>query len=182
MASSYKTVINCFKEASENVRWHFEELPDLLIDGYSYEVSLAYLFLRTERAQNSALYCGAVKLHRANTDITSRAINAQYLSRTEFLKLYENVFAKALPNVIRDKIKFAEKIRDRVVHGKKVSDNDMRVAHVDVLEYAEAMNVEIYEVAGFQPFGNLRGFKGRARSLDEKTSRWLLKGLGFAIA
>jgi hypothetical protein len=58
----------------------------------------------------------------------------------------------------------------------------MREAHIDVIEYAEALNEDIEEIAGFSPFGDLRGFKGRAEPLDNSTSRWLLKGLGFNIA
>jgi len=181
-APSYKAILHHYKAKAEGVRVYFEELPHLLNDDYTYEVSLAYLFLRTERAQNKALYCGAVKLHRVSAEVATRAIDTQHLTRDGFLGLYTNVFGEELPKVVRDKIKVAERIRDRVVHGKTVSDAEMREAHVDVLDYAEALNAELLRVGGFEPFGDLRGFKGRAGALDNATSRWLLKGLGFAIA
>lgn len=180
-APSYKAIIKKYDQCSEGVKWYFDQLPSLLNDGYSYEVSLAYLFLRTEKAQNMALYCGSVKLHRANTEVASRAVNSQHLTRDGFILLYKNVFDKALPSSIKTNLEVAEKIRDKVVHGKNVTDPEMRTAHVDVLEYAEAMNSELKEVAGFEPFGKLQGFKGRGQALDKKTTRWLLKGLGFAI-
>jgi hypothetical protein len=181
-AQSYKAILRAFEASPDNVQWYFDQLPYLLKDDYSYEVSLAYSFLRTEKAQNMALYCGAVKLHRASSELAARAVNAQHLTREGFLTLYQNVFGKALPKEIRSSIELAEKIRDRVVHGKKVTDPEMREAHIDVLKYAKEVNDEIQRVAGFQPFGNMRGFKGRAQGLDNKTTRWLLKGLGFAIA
>ena len=182
VSPSYKAILKKHDQCSEGVKWYFDQLPSLLRNGYSYEVSLAYLFLRTERAQNMALYCGSVKLHRANTDVTSRAVNAQHLTREGFLLLYRNVFDRELPKSIKANLEVAERIRDKVVHGKNVTEPEMRTAHIDVLEYAEAMNAEIREAAGFEPFGKLQGFKGRGQALDKKTTRWLLKGIGFAIA
>ncbi|NZA03056.1 hypothetical protein H0I39_17405 [Ottowia beijingensis] len=78
-----------------------------------------------------------------------------------------------------EKIKKAERVRDRVIHGKQVSDPDMRQAIIDVIEYAKALNKDLKAAAGFEPFGDLRGFKGRAQSLEKSTTIWLLKGLGF---
>ena len=180
--ASYKAIIHKYDRCSNGVKWYYDQLPSLLKAGYSYEVSLAYMFLRTERAQNTALYCGSVKLHRANTEVAERTVNAQHITRDGFLLLYKNVFGKELPKPINRNLKIAERIRDKVVHGKKVTDPEMRDAHVDVLEYAEAMNAELREVAGFEPFGKLQGFKGRGQSLDKNTTRWLLKGIGFAIS
>lgn len=179
--ASYKSVIWHFEAAPEPVRWYFDLLPKLL-KSFPYEVALAYLFLRTEKAHNRALYAGAVKLHRANPSVTDGAVNTHYLSRADFLTLVENVFGQQLPKATIEKIKAAEKIRDKVIHGKKVSDPHLRVAVTDVLDYATALNVDLKAIAGFEPFGPLQGFKGRGQALDEKTTRWLLKGLGFRIA
>ena len=107
---SYKAVLKRFEASAECVQWYFDQLPSLLNQGFPYEVSLAYLFLRTERAQNRALYCGAVKLHRANSEVAEKAINIQHLTREGFLKLYETIFGKALPKSIKQKIEVAETI------------------------------------------------------------------------
>lgn len=180
-AATYKSVQKYFDGCSSSVKWYFDQIPSLL-PHYPYEVTLAYLFLRTERAQNRALYCGVMKLHRANADVADAAVSAQHLTRDGFIDLYKNVFGHELAKATLLKIKAAEKIRDRVIHGKDVSDAAMREAIVDVLEYAEALNADLDAAAGFKPFGNLRGFKGRAQPLDKSTSRWLLKGLGFSIS
>lgn len=179
-AANYKAVLKRYKGCSEQVREYFRELPSLL-QNYPYEVTLAYVFWRIEKAQNRSLYCGVLKLHRASRNVADSAVNAQHMTRESFLKLYENVFGHQVKKTTRDKIKTAEKVRDRVIHGKNVAEPEMREALVDVLDYAEAFNDDVDAVAGFEPFGDLRGFKGAGKALESKTSRWLLKGLGFAI-
>lgn len=163
------------------MKTYFEHLPKL-INAFPYEVCLAYMFLRVEEAQNRALYCGVVKLHQASSTMAEKAINCQHLTRDGFVKLYETVFGVPISPATLKQIREAEKIRDKVIHGKRVDDPSMREALVDVIEYAESLNTEIETIAGFEPFGDLRGFKGRAQSLEDTTSRWLLKGLGFALA
>lgn len=178
---SYKGVLKRYEASTEQVRWYFDQFPGL-IGNFPYEVTLAYLFLSTEKAHNRALYCGVVKLHRADSEIADRVMNTHHMIRDGFLELYKNVFGHALSAATVAKIKDAEKIRDRVIHGKDVTAPELRQALVDVIEYAEALNIDVAAIGGFEPFGNLRGFKGRGEPLDKSTTRWLLKGLGFAIA
>jgi hypothetical protein len=180
-AASYKGVIKHFNNSTDQIKWYFDQLPALL-DDFPYTVCLAYAFLKTEQAQNRALYCGVVKLHGAHGEVADNAINKQHLTRDGFLLLYNNVFGHAMSAGTSAKITQAEKIRDRVIHGKHVGDPEMRQAVLDVIEYAEALNGDLKATAGFEPFGDLRGFKGRGQSLEKSTTRWLLKGLGFAIA
>jgi hypothetical protein len=106
--------------------------------------------------------------------MVEQAINCQHLTREGFVKLYEVVFDTPLSTVTLKQIKVAEKVRDKVIRGKIVSDKMMREALVDVIEYAETLNAELKVSAGFEPFGDLRGFKGRAKSLDDATSRLVL--------
>ena len=101
------------------------------------------------------------------------------MTRSGFRDLYATIFGKSLKKATADKIAEAEKVRDRILHGKKVSEADKRKAVVEILEYAEAFNAEVQGLAGFKPFGSLQGFKGRAESLDKSTSRWILKGIGL---
>lgn len=181
VASSYKGVLKRYESASERVQSYFDQLPKLVND-HHYEVPLAYLLLRTEMAHNRALYCGVVRLHRADTAVANKVVNHHRTTRESFLLLYRNVFGHQAAAETVAKIKHAEDVRDRVIHGKRVSSRDMRRALVDVIDYAEALNSDIREIAGFEPFGDLRGFKGRAEPLDTSTTRWLLKGLGFDLA
>lgn len=50
---------------------------------------------------------------------------------------------------------------------------------MDILDYATGFNDFVYGIAGLRPFGQLKGFKGRAASLEKSTSRWVLRGVGF---
>jgi len=179
-APSYKALCKKFQKSPQEIKDYFVHFPKL-ISLRIYEVTLAYLFLRTEMAQNRTLYCGVVKIHHAHAEVAQSALNSQHLTRDGFLELYQNVFDEALPSAISDKLQRSEKTRDKVIHGKSVPDPEMREAIFHVLDYAEHMNMHLQSKAGFKPFGDLRGFKGRKVSLDKGTTRWLLKGIGFGI-
>jgi hypothetical protein len=173
---SYIAVLKRHKTAAEDVQKYFMHLPALVKD-YPWEASIAYAFILVERAQNRTLYGAAVKLHRAHTDVARPMFDSLHETRASFLKLYERMLSQALPDPTVAKLKFAEKVRDRTVHGKNPSDPDFRQALVDVLDYAEGLNSHVEQHAGFRPFGDMRGFKGAAQPLEKETSRWLLRGL-----
>ncbi len=180
-APSYKAVLAAHASAPPQVSAYFDTLP-WLINNRDWEVALAYMFIRLERAQNMTLYCGVVKVHRANCTVARKVVNVHHLTRGGFLELFENVIGKPMPDAMVKKIQDAEKTRDKVVHGKQVSVAEMRNAVVDILEYAAELNAFVRAQAGFMPFSDLRGFKGRVASLDTRTTRWLMKGLGFAVS
>lgn len=178
---TYKALMKVYDSKPVEVKNHFADMPKLINDGLPYEIAIAYAFLKTEQAQNRALYGGVVKIHRGNGEFVRRVMNYQHLTRDGFKDIYKNVFGKQLDKNTTDKLKDAETIRDKVVHGKIVTDNELREAIADVLEYAEAFNAEVSEIAGFKPFGDMRGFKGRADSLDKKTTKWVMRGMGFGV-
>ena len=180
-ASSYKGLLKKFKGCSPAVQDYFSGLGGLLNDQYIYEIAIAFLFLRTEKAHHRALYGGAVRLRRAEKDVTMRVVNAQHLSHDQFLILFHNIFGHELSKSTIAHLNRARKVRNKVVHGKSVADAEMRKAIVEILEYAEAMNREMESEGSFKPFGDMRGFKGRGQSLDAETTKWLLKGLGFTV-
>lgn len=173
---STKAVLRHFDAAPQDVRKYFEHLPKL-VGEYPWEVAIAYLFVRVERAQNRALYGGVVKLHRAHGEVAASMIEGLHIKRDSFLKHYGTIFGQPLPAGTISKLKFAEKVRDKTVHGKYVSDPDFRQAIVDVVDYAVSLNSHVQTISGFQPFGDMRGFKGAGQALEEVTTRWLLKGL-----
>jgi len=176
-----KGVIARFNKCPDEIKKYFEHLPKLIED-FPLDVSLSYLFARIEYAHNMALYCGVVKLHQGHKDVVSSVIQKQHLTRESFEKLYREVFGKDVKKSIKDKIKEAETIRDKVLHGKKVKDDDKRKAIIRVIEYAEQFNDFVQKIAGFKPFDKLKGFKGSKRSLSQKTTRLIMKGLGFAVS
>lgn len=177
---TYKSVLRRFEKSTAAVQWYLEHLPQL-VKGYPWEVSLAWVFLRVEQAHHRALYCGVVKLHKADRQLAERAVNGHHMTRNGFNDLFENVFGSRLSETTSKTISKAEHIRDQVIHGKDVKIAAIRDALVDVIEYAELLNAEVKAHAGVEPFGRLTGFKGRGKPLDKSTSRWLLKGVGFNI-
>ncbi len=154
-------------------------LPSL-IEKYPWEVSIAYQFIGVETAQNRTLSGGVMKLHSADPTVTDSMLHSLHITRDSFLALFSTIFGTPLPDSIAKKLKFAEKVRDKTVHGKGVLQADARQAIVDVLDYAADLNTFVEGIAGFRPFGgDMRGFVGARQPLEKSTTHWLLKGLGF---
>lgn len=179
-AKSKKGVLKIYDAAPKNVRDYFTHFPSLVAD-YPLDVALSYVFAQVELAHNMTLYCAAVKLHHCETTLTKNAVNTHHMTRQGFSDKFSTVVGKDLPSKISKMLASAEEIRDRVMHGKSVSPADMRNALANVLSYAVAFNQWVADEAGYQPFGSLQGFKGRGQALDRKTTRWVLKGIGFDL-
>ena len=175
---SYKAVVRHLESKPAELQQYFDPLPSL-IEKYPWEVSVAYVFSRIEKGQHRALYCGAVKLHSAHTEVAWGMLESKHFTRDGFQERFAVVFGELIPAPVIAKIKNAETARDRVMHGKHVRDDEMRSAIVDAIEYAHGLNDFLQEHAGLKPFGKLQGFKGRGQSLEKETTRWLLKGMGF---
>ena len=169
-----------YKNCSKEVREYFRHIPKLL-NSYPMDVCLAYVFSRLELGQNMALYCGIVSIHRANSEMSKNVISTHHMTRESFVELYETVFGFELPKTAHKDLKEAEKTRDAIMHGKKATDDTIRNAIARVLEYAEEINRQLDKECGLRPFGKLQGFSGRAKKLDKRTTRFMLKGMGFNI-
>jgi len=178
---TWKGVVKHLQARPIEVQKYFEHCPKL-VEEFPLDVGLAYVFSRIELAQNMALYCGAVKLHRANAGVTRSVVTSHHVTRDGFEILFTTIHGKALPKSVREKICGAERVRDKVMHGKGASESEIRRALVDVFDYAETLNDFVEQLSGFKPCDDLRGFKGRAQALDTATTRWLLKGLGFQVS
>jgi hypothetical protein len=184
MATQIKTKVGlkkAYKNCSKEVREYFRYFPRLL-NSYPMDVCLAYIFSRLELGQNMALYCGIVRLHRANSEISKNVISTHHMTRESFVELYETVFGFVLPKTAHKDLKEAEKTRDAIMHGKNATDDTIRNAIARVLEYAEEINTQLDEEYGLKPFGRLQGFSGNAKRLDKRTTRFVLKGMGFNIS
>lgn len=177
----YKALLREYNALPSPVRNCFVFLPSLLPD-YPYQVSLSYLFTNVEIAKHMTIYCGIVKLHKADAKLTRKAVDSTHMSRAQFRILFATVFGKPIKPTALSKLEAAEAIRDKVMHGKQVSDPEMRAAIATVLEFAVEFNDFVESIAGFKPFGELRGFKGRANCVEASTTRWLLKGIGLSIS
>ncbi len=138
---------------------------------------MAYTFLRIEMLWNRCLYGGLVKLHRAEAGIARRVVDKQHLTREGFQKLF-NVVYGAAPDGKED-FKKAETIRDRVIHGKDVEPADLRYAIGEAIDHATALIAQVQTIAGLN-LGDMRGYKTKIEPLDRRTTKWVLKGMGFA--
>lgn len=184
MATQIKSkpgLLNAYSACSVEVRNYFEHIPKLLNE-FPMDVCLAYAFARLELGQNMALYCGVVKIYWANAELARNAVGTHHMTREGFVALYETVFGFGLPEAAHQDLKAAENARDLVMHGKPPGDDQIRNAIARVLDYAEAVNKQLHEKHKLKPFGDLRGFSGAAQKLDKRTTRFLLKGMGFSLA
>src|SRR3546814_20094524 len=118
----------------EEIKSYFEAIPDL-IEGYVWEVSLAFMFTRVEKAMNRMLYCGVVKLHRANSTTASVMVNKHHMTRREFKRLFSKVFGTAVLKELNEILAEAEKVRHKVVLGTALNAAEMRHATVGLIEY-----------------------------------------------
>lgn len=85
-----------------------------------------------------------------------------------------------VPRELQDVLQKAEKIRDKIVHGKDTTALENRTVLAAVLAYAEGLDEFVFKRAEFRPFTvDMRGFTGRREALDDSTTRWLMRGLGF---
>jgi hypothetical protein len=176
---SYKALIAHYGTTAPEVQFFFKDLPELLRSSFGWEVVIAYQFIRLETGLNRTLYGGVVKLHRADANTADSKLGKLHITRDSFPELFKNVYGAPLPASVTSKIKFAETIRDRCVHGKRIAEPDARTAVADVLDYASALNFRVFGHASFYPFGDMRGFKGAAQPLPPDTTYWLLKGMGI---
>ncbi|MBU1317831.1 MAG: hypothetical protein KKG33_11865 [candidate division Zixibacteria bacterium] len=177
---SYKTVIKAYDEAQTEIQKYFPHFTDL-IDRYRWDVVVSYVFARIEFAKHMTIYCGIVKLHQTDADLSWKAVTGDYLSRTRFRELFRTIFGKHISEPLLKKLESAEAVRDKHVHGKPVTPANLRKALVDTLKFAEEFNAFVYSVAQFRPFADLRGFKGAGKSLPKSTTRWILKGMNFQL-
>jgi hypothetical protein len=72
-----------------------------------------------------------------------------------------------------------EDVRDKISYGMSWSAADARVALTNVVDFADEVNAFVSREAGFQLFGDLRGYKGRAEPQTKATTRWILRGMGI---
>ena len=185
IAKSRRGLRNLYDSLPVEVRGFFAEIPGLLDSKASFDIILAYVFFRMEQGQHQTLYCGARKLHKTESSLTWQALNVHHMTRDSFLDMFKTIFGFTVDATTMKCIAKAENIRDRVMHGKRVSDADGREAISRVLQYAHRMNYLIADQkhVGFRPFvHDLRGFTGRLESLDKSTTRWILKGMGFNMS
>lgn len=176
--ANYKQVLTHFKAKAKEIQEYFPAFSELVED-YSWDVSVSYVFSRVEAAKHGAIYCGIVKLHWTDSTLTRELVDKDHMSRGRFRELFKIVYGKPIDEELVKKLSEAEVIRDKIAHGKRWTDEQARTALKDIFDFAEGFNAFTQELASIKPFGDLRGFKGRKESLPKETTRWILKGMGI---
>ena len=176
--ANYKQVLAQFADKPEGIRNFFGSFPEL-VERYDWDVSVSYVFTRVEIAKRSTLYCGIVKRHWTDAKMTRDALDRDHMSRGRFRELFKMVFGSNIPAALLEKLAAGESVRDKVAHGKWLEPAQARQGLVEIFDFSNQFNTHMTQLAGFAPFGSLKGFKGRAESLPKQTTHWVLKGMGI---
>ena len=176
--ANYRQLLTFFREKPDHIQNYFSNFPGLVED-YEWEISISYVFARIEVAKHTTLYCGLVKRHWADAELTRSTLDRDHITRERFRSLFKTVFGKPIPDAIAAKLAAAESVRDRVAHGKQLKPVQARRGLADAFDFAEEFSEFVQQLAGFCPFGDLRGFKGRLETLPKETTRWVLRGMGI---
>jgi len=177
-----KHIERAFNKLPEKTRDYYEHFPSLLNDSL-LDVSIAYLFMGIERAHFRALHCGLTVKHKADAAVTDAVLTRQRISRRDFEKFFKAVFGEKVEAGTLRKLREAEKIRDKVIHGREPTDAENKRAIIGALEYIKGFVKQIEKNHKLlNPFGPLKGVGGLKKTrLPKTTTRWVLKGMGFDV-
>lgn len=181
--SERQKIADFLVELDQSAREYFRLLPELLDNVSSSEPALAYCFQRIEMAQRVGLYALLMREYRTNSEMAWEAIDDLQIDRNSFADHFRRISGKQLPESLRAKIKPAEEVRDRIMHGRSESRAAIHRAILICLQYADLLNKQFHKKVGFKPFGQLRGVtSNRAKpQLDRKITLAVLAGLKLPI-
>ena len=180
----YAMVYNYYKSLPDIIQKHFDLSVIIIVidDKNSLDVLIPYLFMKVEQAQRMILYAAMVKKYKIDKDLASGALDNLRIKRKDFRELYEILAGKPIDAETIEYAKDAEKFRDNILHGKTVKTEDKGRAACNIFTYSVLLNEQVDKDFGFEPFGNMTGFKGKVQSHDKTTSRWMLIGMGLLEA
>jgi len=168
-----------FEDLPDQTKIYLKGLEHLLSSPATFAVALAYLFMKLEEGNHRALKCGLIRIHRCNSSKVDEALEKQHFTRTYFRAVFKNVFGKEVDAKVLEYLAVAEGTRDRLIHGKGVSDPELRKAIANSLLYIVGLGAQVEITTKKNPFGNLSGLAGKTLLMESVPSYWLLKGLGF---
>ncbi len=175
--ANYRQVEKKYNElANDDMKWFFSSFNTLIPkpkrSKITWDITIAYLFMKIEQAQRMALYAALVKEYKVDKELAVKFLDNLPLRRDDFLKIYEILMKEKLCNRTIEIGKNAAKVRDKIMHGKglvhgrgilfgeKVKTHEKRDAVVFVFEYAKLFNEQTQGIFGFEPFGRMQGFAG----------------------
>ncbi len=146
------------------------------------DILIPYLFMKVEQVQRLILYAAMVKKYKIDKDLASTALDNLHMTREKFRELYEILAGNPIDAKTIKYSKEAEKFRDNILHGKDVKTEDSAYAACDIFSYSVLLNEQVDKDFGFEPFGDMRGFKGNVQPHDKIASKWMLIGMGLLEA
>ena len=108
MPKNYKQLLPHFGNADEGVKSYFPFFERLATD-FEYDVAVSYVFTRVEIVKRMTIYCGIVKLHRCQKDLTWKLVSEDYMDRIRFKELFLKVFGRRIGKEVAAKLEKAEK-------------------------------------------------------------------------
>lgn len=178
--SNRERALNKLAHATDTVRDYFWMLEELLEEISYPEPALAYCFQRIESGQRVSLYALLMRKYRTDSELAWEAVDRLDITRSNFPQFYEAISGRSYPHEIREILKPAEAVRDRITHGKDESEAEVLKAICTCLEYAEALNEKMFADVGFRPFGRLQGVTSSRRpQLEKDITRLVIRGLGL---
>lgn len=162
--------------------FHFDHLPNIVEKlGELPDVALAYCFSKLEFGHRRILYAGLMRKYRLDSEKSWEAVIGHDIKRNDYPEIYCRIFGNEITDATLAIIKPAEKIRDRMIHGKQPSTKQIWGAVLLCLDYAAAFNLETKASQGFAGFGRMQGITGKKGKppLPKDVSYLALKGLGF---
>lgn len=179
-------VVRAFEAAPEEVRAFLPDLPRLMQDPelrHGLAAALSYGFHRLEVAHRRALYLGLVRIHGVAPELARRASQEEHLGREHLHHLLREVLGAPLPDDARGHLDVATSVRDDLLHGRDVRAASLCKALAALVAYAGALDAYCRDAtAGVSPFADdaaaIEAPAGRRLTAD--TSRYVLRGMGFA--
>ena len=160
---------------------YLSKMEALLEGAGQYDIALAYIFMKLEEGHHRALKCGLIRLLKCNSQRVDDALQRQHFTRKSYQVVFKNIIGEALPRQTIRLLESAESIRDQQIHGKQVSQDNLRKGISDALSYIKEMGEFVESRTDKNPIGDLRGLAGRTHLLDGPTSFWVLKGVGLYV-
>ncbi len=179
MAPTKRNLLSSIDGLPDDTKAYLWKLRPLVEEGGRYDIALAYVFMKLEEGNHRAIKCGAIRRFKCQSQKVDEALERQHFTRPYFAKVFKTVVGKSIPADTAQSLKKAEKVRDKQLHGKKVSDGELREAISDALVYIATLGEFVKSETGKNPFGDLRGLVGRSELLDKQTSHFVLKGFGL---
>ncbi len=181
LSGDYAMVRDSYESLPDIIQKHFHlSIPIIVVDydnKYGLDILIPYLFMKVEQAQRMTLYAALVKKYKIDKDLANTALDSLHMTREKFRELYKILAGNPINTKTIEFAKEAEEFRDNILHGKKVKEEDKAYAACAIFRYSVLFNEQVNKDFGFQPFGNMTGFKGNAQSHDKITSKWMLMGM-----